>query len=67
MLWLSGDRDGAQAAARHALALARETGDLSLQSWTIQALATIESDDAASDEVLQEYREVVSLYERAGT
>ena len=66
MLWLSGDRDGAQAAARHALALARETGDLSLQSWTIQALATIESDDAASDEVLQEYREVVSLYERAG-
>jgi len=66
MLWLSGDRDGAQAAARHALALARETGDLSLQSWTIQALATIESDDVASDEVLQEYREVVSLYERAG-
>jgi DNA-binding winged helix-turn-helix (wHTH) protein/tetratricopeptide (TPR) repeat protein len=66
MLWLSGDRDGAQAAARHSLALARETGDLSLQSWTIQALATIESDDAASDEVLQEYREVVSLYQRAG-
>ena len=66
MLWLSGDRDGAQAAARNSLALARETGDLSLQSWTIQALATIESDDAASDEVLQEYREVVSLYERAG-
>jgi len=42
MLWLSGDRDGAQAAARQALALARETGDLSMQSWTIQALATID-------------------------
>jgi DNA-binding winged helix-turn-helix (wHTH) protein/tetratricopeptide (TPR) repeat protein len=66
MMWLAGDRDGAQAAARHALELARETGDLSTQSWTLQALATIQSDDAASDEVLAEYREVVTLEERAG-
>jgi DNA-binding winged helix-turn-helix (wHTH) protein/tetratricopeptide (TPR) repeat protein len=66
MLWVRGDRDGAQAAARHALELARETGDLSMQSWTLQALATIASDDEASDEVLREYREVVVLNERAG-
>ena len=66
MLWLAGDRDGAQAAARHALSLAQETGDLSLQSWTTQALATIEADDAASDEVLRQYYEVVSLTARAG-
>jgi DNA-binding winged helix-turn-helix (wHTH) protein/tetratricopeptide (TPR) repeat protein len=66
MMWTAGDRDGAQAAARHALELARETGDLSTQSWTLQALATIQSDDAASDEVLTEYREVVALEERAG-
>ena len=53
MLWLQGDRDGAQTAARHALELGRETGDLSMQSWSLQALATIVSDDEASDEVLQ--------------
>jgi eukaryotic-like serine/threonine-protein kinase len=66
MLWLQGDRDGAQTAARHALELGRETGDLSTQSWSLQALATIVSDDEASDEVLSEYREVVALNERAG-
>jgi DNA-binding winged helix-turn-helix (wHTH) protein/tetratricopeptide (TPR) repeat protein len=66
MLWAAGDRDGAQAAARNSLALARETGDLALQSWNLQALATIASDEAASDEVLGEYREVVALNVRAG-
>jgi ATP/maltotriose-dependent transcriptional regulator MalT len=66
MLWLEGDRDGAQTAARHALELARETGDLGMQSWTLQALATIASDDEASDEVLREFREVAVLNERAG-
>jgi DNA-binding winged helix-turn-helix (wHTH) protein/tetratricopeptide (TPR) repeat protein len=66
MLWAAGDRDGAQAAARNSLALARETGDLALQSWNIQALATVASDEAASDEVLAEYREVVALRARTG-
>ena len=46
--------------------LARETGDLALQSWTVQALATIASDEAATDEVLGEYREVVALNARSG-
>ena len=66
MLWTAGDRDGAQAAAKDSLALAREIGDLGLQAWNIQALATIASDEAASDEVLGEYREVVALVARAG-
>lgn len=66
ILWTAGDRDGAQAAARHSLELARETGDLTLQAWNLQALATIASDEAASDEVLREYREVVELDQRAG-
>ncbi|HEV2285993.1 MAG TPA: tetratricopeptide repeat protein, partial [Steroidobacteraceae bacterium] len=66
MLWAAGDRDGAQAAARDALALGRETGDLSMQAWTLQALATIASDESASDEVLAEYREVAALNARAG-
>src|SRR6185437_9077360 len=66
MLWVPGDRDGAQTAARHALSLAHQIGDLRLQSWTTQALAIIETDDAASDEVLRQYYEVVSLDARAG-
>jgi len=66
MLWLAGDRDGAQAAARSSLELARETGDLSLQAWTLQGLATIASDEAATDEVLAEYHEVVALVTRGG-
>ena len=66
MMWLAGDRDGAQAAAQDGLKLARETGDLATQSWTLRALATIASDEAASDEALSEYREVIALDERAG-
>jgi len=66
MLWNAGDRDGAHAAARHALELGRETGDLAMQAWTMQALATIASDESASDEVLDQFRDVVSLSRRAG-
>jgi tetratricopeptide (TPR) repeat protein len=64
MFWVQGDRDGAQASARRALQISRSTGDLRLQSWTLRALATIASDDAATDEVLSEYREVTALAER---
>jgi DNA-binding winged helix-turn-helix (wHTH) protein/tetratricopeptide (TPR) repeat protein len=63
-LWVAGDREGAQAAAHHSLDLARETGDLRLQSWVLRALATIAADDSASDEVMDEYREVIALNER---
>jgi DNA-binding winged helix-turn-helix (wHTH) protein/TolB-like protein/Tfp pilus assembly protein PilF len=66
MLWVSGDRDGAQAAARHSLELSRETGDLHLQAWTLRALATIASDEAMGDDVMQEYREVTALTGRSG-
>ena len=63
MLWVQGDRDGAQACSSRA-ATSRSTGDLRLQSWTLRALATIASDDAATDEVLSEYREVTALAEQ---
>jgi DNA-binding winged helix-turn-helix (wHTH) protein/tetratricopeptide (TPR) repeat protein len=66
LLWEAGDRDGAQAAARQGLRLAQSTADLKLQSWTLRALATIASDEAASDEVISDYREVLSLTERSG-
>jgi len=65
MLWLAGDRDGAQAAARQGLAISRDTGDLHLQAWTLRALATIAADDAATDTVLSEYREVTELTQRS--
>jgi DNA-binding winged helix-turn-helix (wHTH) protein/tetratricopeptide (TPR) repeat protein len=64
VLWNSGDRDGAQAAARQGLALAQSTADLKLQAWNLRALATIASDEAASDEVINDYKEVLSLQER---
>ena len=53
-------------AARHVLDIGRETGDLRFQTWGLQALATAEADEAASDEVLQEYREIVALNEKSG-
>jgi len=63
-LWEEGDRDGAQAAATRALQISRETGDLRLQIWTLRANATIANDEAASDEVLNQYLEVTALTER---
>lgn len=66
MLWTAGDRDGAQTAARHGLQLSRETGDLPMQGWMLRALATVAADESASDEVLEQYREVAALNERIG-
>ena len=66
MLWAAGDRDGAQAAARNSLELGREISDLGLQAWNLQALASVAADEAASDEVLAEYREASALAARAG-
>jgi DNA-binding winged helix-turn-helix (wHTH) protein/tetratricopeptide (TPR) repeat protein len=65
MLWTAGDRDGAQTAARQGLRISREIGDLPLEAWTTQALATIEADEAATDAVVDGYRRVVLLSERS--
>jgi len=65
-MWTAGDRDGAQTAARMGLNISREIGDLFLQKWMLQALATIASDESASDEVMRDYREVIGLAERSG-
>lgn len=64
MLWIAGDRDGATTAARHVLEISRETGDLSMQRWGLQALATAASDEAASDDVIKDYQEVLALDEK---
>jgi DNA-binding winged helix-turn-helix (wHTH) protein/tetratricopeptide (TPR) repeat protein len=64
VLWNAGDRDGAETAARHVADLGRQTGDLRMQAWGLQALATVASDDAAGDDVVQEYRQVIALNEK---
>ena len=66
MLWEAGDRDGAEAAAHRGLEISREIGDLKLQAWTLRAIATLASDESASDDVMRTYREVTSLTERSG-
>ncbi|HEX3429654.1 MAG TPA: winged helix-turn-helix domain-containing protein [Rhizomicrobium sp.] len=49
MLWNSGDRDGAETAARNVLQIRRMTGDIAGQAWALTALAGVQSDEAASD------------------
>ena len=64
-LWVAGDRDGSEAAARKALQIGRQIGDLRLQAWTLRALALVASDDAATPDVVSSYRDVISLNERS--
>ena len=65
MLWVAGDRDGAQAAARKGLAISREIANVTLEAWTTRALATIAADESASDSVVEDYRRVEQLGERS--
>ena len=65
-LWDQGDRDGALAAAQQGLALARETGDLTMQQWMLRAEANVAADDAATDDVVKQFREVADLDLRGG-
>ena len=65
-LWSAGDRDGAAVATRRALQMSRDLGDIRIQAWTLRALATIASDQAATDTTMQEYRDATALDERAG-
>jgi len=65
MLWVAGDRDAAAVAARRALAVSREIGDLQLEIWTLRAIATVAADEGATDAVLDQYREVTELTERS--
>ena len=51
---------------RHSLDIRRETGNLSGQAWNLTALAEMQLDEAASAEVMEEYRQAIALDERAG-
>lgn len=66
MLWAAGDRDGTQTALNHALDLRRETADLQGQAWALTGLATLKSDESASDEVTAMYQQAIAVDEQAG-
>ncbi|MGH7025668.1 MAG: winged helix-turn-helix domain-containing protein [Caulobacteraceae bacterium] len=65
MLWASGDRDGAETAVRHVLDIRRQTQDVAGQAWALAALAVEQSDEAASDEAIANFRRAIALDEAA--
>ncbi len=64
-LWEQGDRDGALTAAQQGLLLAQDTGDVRMQGWMLRAEANIAADDAATDEVVSKFREVLALEQQS--
>lgn len=61
VLWSSGDRDGAETAARNVLQISRETGNIARQAWALAALAVGQTDERASDGAIAEFREAADL------
>lgn len=61
VLWDQGDRDGAEAATRRVLQIRKETGDAKGQAWALSALAVGQTDEAASDEAIDNFRSAIAL------
>jgi DNA-binding winged helix-turn-helix (wHTH) protein len=66
MMWAAGDRDGAETAARHVLAIREKTEDLAGQAWAWAALAIEQSDESDGDEVIVDFRRAIDLDRKAG-
>ena len=62
----AGDRDAADAAARHALQIRRETGNSVGEGRIVNSLAYIQLDESASDEVMHQFRDALAMNERDG-
>ncbi|HEY2178227.1 MAG TPA: winged helix-turn-helix domain-containing protein [Caulobacteraceae bacterium] len=65
LLWQAGDRDGAETAVRHVLDIRRQTEDIGGQAWALAALAVQQSDEAASDEAIDNFHRAIALDEAA--
>jgi tetratricopeptide (TPR) repeat protein len=65
ILWTAGDRDGVETAVRHVLDIRRQTEDVAGQAWALAALAIAQSDEAASDEAIANFRRAIALDEAA--
>lgn len=61
VLWVIGDREGAETAARDVLRLRRETGDVAGQAWALAGLPVIQSDENAGDDTISELRQAAAL------
>lgn len=67
VLWAEGDRDGAESAVRQVLQIRRETNDLKGQAWALTALAVEQTDEAASDTAIDNFRKAIALDQAAGS
>jgi len=65
-LWNDGDRDAAEQAAHQVQEISSEIGNQRLEGWALNAVASIEMDDAVTEHVLQTFRDAIALNERIG-
>jgi DNA-binding winged helix-turn-helix (wHTH) protein len=66
VLWAEGDRDGSEQAVRQVLQIRKATGDARGQAWAFTALAVEQTDEAASDAAIDNFRNAVALDSAAG-
>ncbi len=66
VLWNDGDRDAAEQAARQVQEISGEIGNQRLEGWALSAVASIEMDDAVTEQVLQAFRDAIALNDRIG-
>jgi DNA-binding winged helix-turn-helix (wHTH) protein/tetratricopeptide (TPR) repeat protein len=66
VLWVQGDRDGAETATKNVLDIRRQTGDIAGQAWALAALAIEQGDESASEEVIAGLRDAAALDARIG-
>jgi DNA-binding winged helix-turn-helix (wHTH) protein/tetratricopeptide (TPR) repeat protein len=66
VLWGEGDRDGSEAAVRRVLQIRKQTGDAKGQAWALTALAVEQTDEAASDEAIANFRGAITLDRTVG-
>jgi DNA-binding winged helix-turn-helix (wHTH) protein/tetratricopeptide (TPR) repeat protein len=66
VLWFEGDRDGAEAAVRRVLEIRKEINDPRGQAWAFTALGVEQTDAAASDNAINNFRRAIALDRAAG-
>lgn len=66
VLWAEGDRDGSEQAVRQVLQIRKATGDVRGQAWAFTALAVEQTDEAASDTAIDNFRNAIALDSGAG-
>ncbi|HMM56282.1 MAG: hypothetical protein DYH18_02050 [Xanthomonadales bacterium PRO7] len=65
MNWKLGDRDAAQIAVQNAESIYEEVGDIKGEGWVTARFAMMKMSEAASDDVIDDFRRAIALDERA--